>query len=503
MKTLPDRLYCFDVANNHMGDLNHGKRIIHELARVHGVTRASIAIKLQYRDLDTFIHPNYAGAYSYKYVKRFSETRLSWDQLLALKEEMINYGFLTECTPFDEASVDKIEEHGYDILKIASCSFTDWPLLERIVQTDMPIIASTAGATLDDIDSVVSFFVHRNKELVLMHCVANYPTTTEQLQLNQIDLFQERYPGIRIGLSLHTAPDKYGAAWAAIGKGIRIFEKHVGLEDTQKGYKNNAYSSTPQQILFWVEEAEEATTMCGEEGKRTQFFEKDTADLRTLQRGVWSTATIPPGERIYRENILLAIPTQPGQLTANDWSKYSEFYAETGIPANSPILLTQVQKLDHQDKISEITEKVKDLITQSGILVPSRLDLEISHHYGIDRFYEYGCVLINFINRSYCKKLIIVLGGQKHPTQYHLKKDETFNLLYGDLTVQLGEAVFKMEPGETVDVDPEVRHTFWSNNGAIIEEISTTHFVDDSYYIDPTIMENKNRKTGVTHWLGK
>ena len=61
------------------------------------------------------------------------------------------------CTPWDEISVDKIVEHGFDFMKIPSCYVSDWPLLERIAQYDLPIVASTAGEPLEDVDRVVSF----------------------------------------------------------------------------------------------------------------------------------------------------------------------------------------------------------------------------------------------------------------------------------------------------------------------------------------------------------
>ena len=53
------------------------------------------------------------------------------------------------CTPFDEASIPVIEEQKLDIIKVASCSFTDWPLLECIVKTDKPIIALLAPLSND------------------------------------------------------------------------------------------------------------------------------------------------------------------------------------------------------------------------------------------------------------------------------------------------------------------------------------------------------------------
>ncbi len=105
-----------------------------------------------------------------KYVKRFSETRLSEEDFKLMKAELDELGFISICTPFDEKSVEKIVEHGFDIIKIASCSFTDWPLLEKIVDTDLPIIASTASYELDEIDKIV-LFLNIGRRILLL-CIA-------------------------------------------------------------------------------------------------------------------------------------------------------------------------------------------------------------------------------------------------------------------------------------------------------------------------------------------
>jgi len=133
-------LFVFDLANNHMGNVDHGLRVIREIRRATAGFDFDFAFKFQYRHLDTFIHPAFKDRMDIKYVKRFSETRLSNDELRRMKDAVDELGFVSVCTPFDEKSVDLIEEHGFDIIKIASCSFTDWPLLERIAQTGKPII---------------------------------------------------------------------------------------------------------------------------------------------------------------------------------------------------------------------------------------------------------------------------------------------------------------------------------------------------------------------------
>jgi len=141
-------LVIFEMANNHMGDTAHGMAIIKAFADAVAPYRNTFdfAFKLQYRDLDTFIRPDYKGRNDIKYVKRFEETRLSDADFRRLIETMREHGFLTVCTPFDEVSVDRIEAHGIDIIKIASCALTDWPLLESIALAKLPSIASPAAS---------------------------------------------------------------------------------------------------------------------------------------------------------------------------------------------------------------------------------------------------------------------------------------------------------------------------------------------------------------------
>lgn len=156
-------LFVFEMANNHQGSVAHGREIISRLKNVAAGFPFRFAVKLQYRNLDTFIHPAYRERQDIKYVKRFRDTELKEDQLLQLKEAIEAAGFIPVCTPFDEDSVGWVERHGFQILKIASCSLTDWPLLERIGRTKIPVIASIAGVTLEDIVKVVDFFRNRHK----------------------------------------------------------------------------------------------------------------------------------------------------------------------------------------------------------------------------------------------------------------------------------------------------------------------------------------------------
>ena len=493
-------LFVLEMANNHMGSLDHGIRIVQEFAEAVSGFPYRFAVKLQYRHLDSLIHPDYRGSTEFPYVKRFEGTRLTPEQFKTLRDEITRAGFLAMCTPFDERSVDLVEAHDFDIVKVASCSFTDWPLLERIVQVNKPIIASTAGATLDELDRVVSFLEHRGKDFALMHCRAEYPVAPEDMQLNQIDLLRSRYPGRMIGYSTHEDPANLVAVRMAVAKGAAILEKHVGVPT--ETIKLNAYSASPAQVRAWVAAADDALRSCGAAGDRYPVSERERDSLVGLRRGVFATRALQAGGVLRPEDTFLAIPGKPGQLTANDLSKYTSYTLRADVAERGAIMIPDLDAVDHREQVREVIDQVKEMLRISGLAVPAMVDLEISHHYGLDRFSDYGLTMLNIVNREYAKKLLIVLAGQTNPEHYHERKEETFHVLHGEVDLTLDGVPQVLHAGDVLTLERGVRHAFGSRVGAVIEEISTTHFGPDSFYTDPAISAAGDRKTFVTHWMG-
>ncbi len=415
-------LVILEMAQNHQGSVAHGLEIIHKFHEVTKNYPFQFGFKLQYRDLDTFIHSDFKDNTSFKYIKRFSETRLSNSELKILKDEMQTLGFVTICTPFDESSVDLIEKHGFDAIKVASCSFTDWSLWERIAKTDKPIIASTAGANLEDIEKVVSFLEHRNKEFALLHCVAEYPTPSEHLKLDRITLLKEKFPQIRIGYSTHESPDNLESVKVAIAKGATIFEKHVGY-----GQKLNVYSLRPYGLIQWLETAKQTYAMC-----KIELNETEISELKSLQRGAYAKKFIAKGATIDVPDLFFALPVFAKQFTANDFSKYAKFVAIKDVYPNSILDIFNTERIDTREQVYGVVKKVNEFVLKSGLTIPHKVDIELSHHYGLDKFFEYGMTIFTIVNQEYCKKLLILLPRQKHPKQYHLKKTETYHILEGD-----------------------------------------------------------------------
>lgn len=120
------------------------------------------SVKLQFRDVDSFIHPEFRENSEMRYVDKTRRTKLSWDDFKLLINTVKAGGMLTMSTPFDEASVAKCGEFDLDIIKIASSDIKDWFLIEAIAELKKPVIASSGGSSLKDLDDLVDFFAKRN-----------------------------------------------------------------------------------------------------------------------------------------------------------------------------------------------------------------------------------------------------------------------------------------------------------------------------------------------------
>lgn len=491
-------LFIFEMANNHQGSVEHGKKIIAELKKVCEEFEADFdfAVKFQFRELDTFIHPDYRGRDDIKNVKRFMDTRLSMEQFQALYDEVKACGWKAICTPFDEPSVDRIVEMKFDYLKIASCSATDWPLLEKIARAGLPVIASAAGVGLDDVKRMVSFFEHRKIPVSLMHCVAEYPTVSSQLQLNQIDLYKRVFSDHMIGFSTHEAPDNMEPVKLAVAKGARIFEKHVGVPTEE--IVLNGYSANPMQVKAWLQAAKEAFVMCGVEEERYASSDKEQSDLAALQRGVFVREGLDGEVEITLENTYRAFPCMQGQLLARDMSKYNRIVLKSGVSLekNAAVMLDDIVIENRSAQIRRVVNDVMAMLESGNVVVPVDSSCELSHHYGLDEFYNTGVAMINCINREYCKKLLVVLPGQTNPFHYHKLKEETFLVLHGELQITCDGVTETIRKGETKTVERGVNHSFSSIKGCVFEEISTTHYPNDSFYADGDLFA-RPRKTEV------
>ncbi|MDT8070860.1 MAG: N-acetylneuraminate synthase family protein [Terriglobia bacterium] len=310
-------LFVLELANNHLGDVARGLKIISTYSQVVRFNNVRAAIKIQLRDVDRFIHKDFRDRSDIRYIKKTLDTQLSFEEIARMVKAIRDGNCTPMATAFDEKSVDLCVELGIPILKLASSDMNDWVLIEKIAQTKKPVIVSTGGSSLKDVDDLITFFENRHIPLAINHCVSLYPSEDQELDMNQIDFLRNRYPHHIIGFSTHEYHDWTASMLIAYAKGARTFERHIDIESD--GMKVSPYCSLPDQIDTWFKAFHKAKEMCGAPGTQKRIPpQKEIAYLDSLVRGVYASRDLPVGHVLADEDVYLAIPLQKGQISCRE-----------------------------------------------------------------------------------------------------------------------------------------------------------------------------------------
>src|SRR5262249_48533848 len=224
-----------EIGHNHQGDLDKAKALVHS-ARECGVD----AVKFQKREnrrlfTRTFYESPYDNENSFgaTYGEHREALELSKSDWFELSRYAHEEGAAFIAAPFDEPSADFLAELGVDAFKFASGDLLNVPFLRQVAAFDRPMLLSTGGGTIEDIDRAVEAITPINEQLCVLHCTASYPAEVEDLNLAVIATLRERYPELVIGLSDH----HNGIAMAPVAfmLGARVFEKHFTLNHAWKG----------------------------------------------------------------------------------------------------------------------------------------------------------------------------------------------------------------------------------------------------------------------------
>lgn len=351
-------LFVLELANNHWGRLERGLRIVTDFSHVVRFNNVRAAIKIQLRDVDAFIHKDFRDRSDIRYIKKTMDTRLSKADFVTLVQAIRAGGCMVMATPFDEDSVDLCVELGVEIIKIASSDLNDWILIEKIATTKKPVIVSTGGSSLKDIDDLAKFFANRNIPLAINHCVSLYPSEDHELEINQVDFLRERYPNNVIGYSTHEYTDWKTSVTIAYAKGARTFERHIDIDDGTQPV--SPYCSQPHQVDEWFKAHKKAIEMCGSPGTRKRIPPaREIAYLDSLVRGVYAKRDLPKGHVLTDEDVYLAIPLQKGQMSCRELMRGEILLQE--ISADAAVMIDAI------DSPYAHNEALKGLIYARGL----------------------------------------------------------------------------------------------------------------------------------------
>lgn len=184
----------------------------------------------------------------YDYWKRMEFTPEGW---AGLAEHARQRGLIFLSSPFSEEAVDLLEKIGMPAWKIASGEVNNPILMERIAATRKPVLLSTGMSPIAEVDGVVNFIKGLGLPLLVFQCTSKYPSGPEDIGLNVLDLFRQRYC-TPVGISDHSGKIFTGLAAAALG--VNMIEVHVTLSRQMFG-PDVIVSLTPAELTQLVEGA--------------------------------------------------------------------------------------------------------------------------------------------------------------------------------------------------------------------------------------------------------
>lgn len=182
-----------------------------------------------------------------------------WEWQSDLKKEADRIGIDFLSTPFDNSSVDFLEDIGLEFYKIASFELVDIPLIRYIAAKKKPIIISTGMSRKEEIEEAIACIKKYGdaSQLVLLKCCSAYPAISDDMNIATIENMRKEF-NLPIGLSDHTLGDI--SAIVAVAKGARVIEKHFCM-DRSEGGPDSSFSMEPQEykdMVLHVRDAEKA-----------------------------------------------------------------------------------------------------------------------------------------------------------------------------------------------------------------------------------------------------
>lgn len=332
-----------EIGQNHNGSVDIAKLIVDLVSRpvreeVFGLDLKPMnAVKLTKRDLNEelsqsqmnrpYINPNSFGK-TYGEHRAFLE--LSDEDHFEVYKHAKEKGLDFVETLCAIGCLSLLKHFTPDRLKVASRDLTNLPLLQALAETKIPIILSTGMAGKKELDEALEIITKYHNNISILHCVSQYPTAPDNLNLRTIEYLKENYGQYTIGFSDHTIG--ISAPIVAIGMGAEIIEKHITIDRHMKG-TDQAGSLGPDGVNRMIRDIRVAERWLG---TKDLYIEKDVASSKEkLERSIATKSPVKKGDKILEENLHMLSPGDGFK-----WSDLNKVVGKTAlvdIPGNEII----------------------------------------------------------------------------------------------------------------------------------------------------------------------
>jgi sialic acid synthase len=303
-----DHAKCYviaEIGHNHQGSVEKARELFREakLAGAH-------AVKLQKRDnRGLYTRAAYNKPYdnensfgsTYGEHREFLEFGLTEYRELQAYAAELGLDFFS--TAFDFASAGFLRGLDVPAYKIASGDLKSTPLLKHVAGFGKPIIISTGGAMIEDVQRAYDTIMPINQQLAILQCTAGYPAAVEELDLRVINTYRDTFPGAIIGFSSHD--NGIAMPVAAYMLGARIVEKHFTLNRASKG-TDHAFSLEPVGLRKMVRDLERTYKALGNGVKK--IYESEKAPIAKMGKSLVVARDLPGGHVLGPDDIVMKSP---------------------------------------------------------------------------------------------------------------------------------------------------------------------------------------------------
>ena len=277
---------------NHNGDINIAKKLINE-AKECGAN----AIKFQTYKTENFVRE------TNQYFDVFKNAELTFKEFKELKNYSESIGLTFFSTPFDMESAEFLNELEIPCFKIASSDLTNLPLITKIAKMQKPMIISSGLSTINEINDAVNCCLFEgNNQIAILHCVANYPTQPNEVNMNVINTLKKTFD-FPIGYSDNGESSLVDIV--AVSMGANIIEKHFTLDKKMAG-PDHGFSIDPNGLKSLISQIHEVDQMKGDGIKIPQFSEIE--NRLAIRKSITANRDLQEGEKIQEEDISIKRP---------------------------------------------------------------------------------------------------------------------------------------------------------------------------------------------------